>query len=519
MARAYKIERGGLHEKFQASRKKIQMFAGGYGNGKTTGAVIKAVKLAKDYPGSNGLVARSTYPKLSATIRKEFTAWIPKSWIERDVDSKQNLIQLTNGSIINFSHIQQTGKSTESSTSNLLSATYDWIVIDQVEDPEISEKDFFDLLGRLRGQTAYQGDDETMPSSGPRWMIVMCNPTRNWVYRKLVKPVKDHENGIHNNDLLVDDETGELLIDLFEGSTYENKANLPEDFIKTLEATYKGQMKSRFLLGGWEAYEGLVYPDYNPQEHLIDHDDLLRYYNLLFERGAINNIIEAYDHGIAKQACYGFGFTNIVGDVFILDGFYEKEQNIAQLSKKMKQIRKEYGYAPSDDVGNYKSSDDLKVLADPAVFRRASGNSQTVGTTTSGMFREHSIKMVRGNNDVLNGIAKVQSYLYVDPNHRHPIDTSKIGAPRLFISKKLDWFDKEIVDYYWKKDSAGEYEDTPTDRNDHAMDMTKYLLSKRPRVATFVKSSVPSTAIPAAYRRWREQPEMATTNMRKHRYG
>jgi hypothetical protein len=39
-----------------------------------------------------------------------------------------------------------TVRSTETSSSNLLSATYDWIVVDQIEDPEITEKDFLDFL-------------------------------------------------------------------------------------------------------------------------------------------------------------------------------------------------------------------------------------------------------------------------------------------------------------------------------------------------------------------------------------
>ena len=83
---------------------------------------------------------------------------------------------------------QQGGGDGTASTSNLLSATYDWIIVDQMEDPEITEKDFDDLLGRLRGMTPYAGDDPTMPRTGPRWFIVTANPTRNWFYKKLIRP-------------------------------------------------------------------------------------------------------------------------------------------------------------------------------------------------------------------------------------------------------------------------------------------------------------------------------------------
>jgi len=299
--RVYKVHEGSLHEKFQASRAKIQMFGGGFGNGKTTGAVVKMLKIAHDYPGCNILVARSTFPKLNATIRKEVEAWCPKSWVARNVNSRDNLIELKNGSIINFSYIAQGGKSEESSTSNLLSATYDLIVIDQVEDPEISHKDFLDLLGRLRGNTTYQGEDETMPTSGPRWMILMCNPTRNWVYRELVKPLQDLEKGLQNPKILWDEDAQKPMLELFEGSTYDNKENLPADFIKTQEAAYKGQMRERFLLGKWGAYEGLIYPQYDNGIHMIQHDAMAEYYWQLAEDGFIPSILEAYDHGIAAD--------------------------------------------------------------------------------------------------------------------------------------------------------------------------------------------------------------------------
>ncbi|MCA2510540.1 MAG: hypothetical protein IM561_09170 [Microcystis sp. M60BS1] len=515
MSRVYKIEKGGLHERFQNSRAKVQMFGGGFGNGKTTGAIIKTLKIAREYPGANILIARSTYPKLNDTIRKEFLNWCPPSWIKRKNLSQDNVVELVNGTVINFRYIQQGGKSGESSTSNLLSATYDLVVVDQVEDPEIVEKDFLDLLGRLRGQTTYQGDDDTMPSTGPRWMILMCNPTRNWVYRKLVKPLQDLENGIFNSDLLRDEETGKVIVELFEGSTYENKENLPADFISTQEAAYKGQMRERFLLGKWGAYEGLVYSDYDPSVHMIDHEIMLNYFEQLVQFGSYNNILEAYDHGIAQPACYGFSFTDHKGNVFVLDGFYEKERTIQHLASLIKNIRKTYGYY--DHNMELNSDDDhinSSILADPAVFRRTSGNSKTVGTTVAGLFADEGIRMRRANNDILSGIAKVQSYLYIDPAHEHPI-FERSGAPRLYISKKCTWIDTEIVDYYWKKNNiTGESEDQPNDRSDHSMDMIKYLMTHRPKIASFKQ---PKLIVPSKYTRWREQ-DSETTHSRRHRY-
>jgi hypothetical protein len=507
--KAYKLTEGNLQHRFQQSRAKIQIMGGGFANGKTTAGVIKALQLAKDYPGSNGLIARSTYPKLNDTIRKEFLAWCPTTWVKRKVLSGENLVELENGSVINFRYVQQQGKNTESSSSNLLSATYDWIVVDQLEDPEISEKDFLDLLGRLRGSARYEGNDPTMPNSGPRWFIGLCNPTRNWVFRKLVKPLQDFQKGIMNPDLLVDSD-GNPIVELFEGDTYSNAENLEADFIETLESTYTGQMRERYLLGKWGAFEGLVYPQWDSSVHMLDQAALLDYFNRQIDEGMRPEIIEAYDHGLASPACYGFGFSDTYGNAFLLDGFYEAELRIDQIAKKIKDIRRTMLSQLGFDV------DLRRILADPAIFRRgaSSVSSSQVGKTTARMLEEEGIQCTRANNDITSGIAKVQSYMAIDNKHVHPL-MGTVGAPHFFVSNHLTWFDKEIVDYYWKRDTAGEYEDKPRDIRDHAMDMCKYFFTHKPRIALF-KPRVLERDKP--YMRWGEMKSSNPRHSRSHRH-
>jgi hypothetical protein len=119
---------------------------------------------------------------------------VPPDWIKKMPTQDDNTCYLTNSTIVNFRYISQRGKQNVdgSTTSNLLSATYDWIGIDQIEDPEIVHKDLLDLMGRLRGQTPYRPDgeeDTTMPDSGPRWLMLTSNPTSNWVYKEIIKPI------------------------------------------------------------------------------------------------------------------------------------------------------------------------------------------------------------------------------------------------------------------------------------------------------------------------------------------
>lgn len=495
-SRTFRIYEDSLQERFQACTKKVQIFAGGFANGKTANSVIKALQLAQDYPGSNGLIARATYPKLNDTIRKEFLKWCPDEWIKSFPMSANasNTCVLKNGSEINFRYIRQQGKNQqESTTSNQLSATYDWVVVDQIEDPEITHKDFLDLLGRLRGSTPYRGDDSNMPASGPRWLIVTANPTRNWFYKRVVRPLFLHRDGIYADDLYCDrDNEGKMVLDdtgapvplvgLFEGSTYENEDNLPADYIKTLESTYTGQMRDRFLLGKWAAYEGLVYSIFDEDMHCHSRELMVQYLNMLRLRGAEINWVESYDHGLQAPSCYLLGYTDPWGNVLVIDGFYRPEYPIEHAARDIKQLRRKY------DVPVHGSMPQ-RILADPSLFKRGASSSKTVGITVSGLFRGEGISMRRANADIVNGIVKVQAHLLPRTNHIDPI-TGTSPAPLLFYATELSFVLDEITDYYWRIDPAGERSDMPMDRNDHAMDATKYLLTDRPMPAKIGKNVV-----------------------------
>lgn len=522
--RAYRIHEGSLQEQFDALRCKVQVYGGGFANGKTAAAcVLKALKLAKDYPGCNGLIARSTYPKLNDTIRAEFLKWCPKHWIKSFPMSANgsNTCTLVNGSTINFRYVAQQGSAQgEQSTSNLLSATYDWAIIDQIEDPEIVEKDFDDILGRLRGMTPYQGDDPTMPRTGPRWFIITCNPTRNWVYKRIIKPVHVYnetgqigplllcERDVDTEEAILDEDgKPKMLVEVVEGSTYENAANLEPDFIKTLESTYRGAMKDRFLLGGWGSYEGLVYPAFDEVSHMLSYDDVMDYLGDLKQQFYEVNFLEGYDFGIAVPSCYLCGFTDAWGNVFIVDGFYEKGEDFAveEQRDEIKRLRDVYGV-----YGN------PPILSDPAIFRRTSASNRTIGQSTADILYDNGqgVRVVRGNNDILNGIIKVSAYLAPSRMHRHPL-TGDHGAPHLYITDNLQFVADEFGSYMWNVNSKGDRDDKPRDKDDHAMDTIKYMLSRRPEISKLPQYVRPK---PPSYLRW-QQRDIEPVHANSHRHG
>jgi hypothetical protein len=485
-ARRYRIVEGAMHDRFHKSRAKVQFVGGGFGNGKTAAACVKALKLCTDYPGCNGLIARSTYPKLNDTIRREFMAWCPPHWIKRHPTKDDNTLIMKNGSTVNFRYVAQRGKEAEETRSNLLSATYDWIVVDQLEDPEFAHKDFMDLMGRLRGNTSYGGTDDNMPRVGPRWFIATLNPTRNWCYREIIKPIHDYGRGIINPKLLceVDSNARPILdngrprpiVELFEGSTYENVENVGEDYINAMLATYTGTMRERFVYGEWGALEGLIYPQFDEQQHVIEHNTAVEYLRQLRISGFEPTFIEGYDHGLAQHSCYGLFYVDDDSNVILLDGYREAEQTISHHARRIKLIRDMYL------VGD----DDLRpIYSDPDCFRRKTGSTQTVGQTVSALFADEGVSLQRGNNDIAAGIAKNWQYLALLSNHEHPI-TGQSPAPYFYVSDKCQWFVDEITEYYFRRNTSDEMTDKPVDRHDHAMDMWKYAMSARPRLARYV---------------------------------
>lgn len=469
------------------------MFGGGFGNGKTAAACIKAIQLVLDYPGSNGLIARETYPKLNDTIRAELYKWLDKSLVKRWPTREDNTLTFHNGSVINFRYVMQRGRKSAdgTTTSNLLSATYDWVIVDQVEDPGIKYKDFLDLWGRLRGSTPYKGDNPRMPITGPRIMILTTNPTNNWVYGKLIKPYHKYQTtGLVGEDLIADPDTSEPLIEVFEGSTYENQHNLDRDFIKMLEATYKGQMKSRFLMGKWGAYEGLVYPQFERSVHMIPRTQVK---DILSESLAVRSQysnVEGFDLGLVQPSCYLHGFVDYRGRIIICEGHHRPGPDTDTIGGFINRTRnKHYDYIDYD----------RPIYSDPSIFKKSVMFKEgQLATTYYDMIREKTgARFAPAQNSIESGIVKVSSYL----NSYDGMGLDGQRGPLIYFADDLDFIEDEITNYFWQSNPEGERLDKPRDENDHAMDTLKYCLSRIPDASEIL---VPIEPPIPEYMKWHE---------------
>lgn len=142
------------------------------------------------------------------------------------------------------------------------------------------------------------------------------------------------------------------------------------------------------------------------------------------------------------------------------------------------------------------------IQADPSIFKRAmiAGYKDT-GTKLSQMFADEGIWMVPATNDKISGIAKFNSYIVGRPGVEPLFGVETELNPMLYVSDKCDWWHNEVINYFWKKNPQGTFIDEPMDKDDHAMDMTKYLLAKLPEPSKIV---VPGHARPKEYMKWHE---------------
>ena len=502
----YNAPSGSLAARWLALDTKIQIFGGGFGNGKTTGGVVKALSFMRDYPGSIGLVARATEERLNDSVVEAFREWTPKSWVKSF--TKRSLV-LRNGSQAWFRYARQKGRRDTSTTSNLLSTTFDWALVDQIDDKEITYKDVMDLLGRLRGQRAkYIGPNSAMPSTGPRIMMLTLNPTRSWPYAKLIRPLHIYKKTGQMKSELCDPDTGLPMIGLVEGSTFENAANLATDYIQGLKAAYHGSYRERYLEGSWEYNDDLVYSTFDTGVHIVPHDDMLDYMKQVIKKNGGSLVVrEGFDYGLNVPSCYLLAFEDDNKIVHVIDGFYLPELSDETIVKHINKARLALSHA-----------DFPQLVADPSIFNRQ-GKSRGVGTSIARRFYDLGLDCCKANNDIRAGVNVVMGYLELRPQ-LNPY-TGDRSSPSVFFSDNLlsaedppqHFIAEEMFEYRRARDVYNEVTDSFVGRNDHAVDALRYLLAKTSPPSIIVRAHpVVRTALPPELFKWRTVNERVSRN-------
>jgi len=194
--------------------------AGGFGSGKSVALYIKLIFFVMCFPGNRVLLGRKTLSDLDRATLPELFELLPPEWYTHRV--KDGLINFTNGSqIILFGlDAMQSGSvgDIKKAQQKLKSLNLGAYFIDQLEEVEWEVIQVLNSRLRRQGVPVRQGN-------------ATCNPANFWAYDKYVANVEESYK-------------------LYQSSMYDNRINLPEDYIREQES-YGEDYVRRFVKGEW----------------------------------------------------------------------------------------------------------------------------------------------------------------------------------------------------------------------------------------------------------------------------
>lgn len=210
--------------------------------------------------------------------------------------------------------------------------------------------------------------------------------------------------------------------------TMDDNLSLAPEIKARYESMYTGVFYRRYILGLWVKAEGLVYPMFNREAHVVrnapERNPRHRYYASV-DYGAVNPFAAGlYDYDPAGQKAI------MIRELYYRGGSNNRVDNEA------------YYKMLCELIGDYPIE---YIIIDPS----ASSMIETIQ-------KYGKFIVVKADNDVINGIQDVTKFL-------------NVGA--LYFHKCCKKTFEEFETYSWDEDSV---EDAVIKENDHSMDQIRY---------------------------------------------
>ncbi|WP_300685446.1 PBSX family phage terminase large subunit [Acutalibacter sp. 1XD8-36] len=239
-----------------------------------------------------------------------------------------------------------------------------------------------------------------------------CNPEgpQHWFYEEWVKDEKQEKNRLHLHFLL------------------DDNPSLDPEIKARYERMYSGVFRERYILGRWTKAEGLVYPMFDREKHVVD---------TLPERSSRHRYYVSVDYGVSNPFAAGlYDYDPIQGRAVKIKELYYKGGSTNRVDNEA------YYKMLREFIGDYSIE---YLIIDPS----ASSMIETIQK-----YGEYMV--VPADNDVLNGIQDVTKFM----------NTGSL----LFYKDCVETF-KEFGEYSWDEKKQ---KDTVIKENDHAMDEVRY---------------------------------------------
>lgn len=342
--------------------------------------------------------------KTIAAVRRNVISYLP-AWLEGICDIKEHLSQnkliITMGSHTNTFYLF--GGKDESSASLVQGMTLGGVLLDEVA---LMPRSFVEqVLARCS-------------ITGSKFWF-NCNPEgpTHWFYLEWIKKRTDKNM-------------------LFLHFTMADNLSLDDEVRERYENLYTGVFYSRYILGLWVRAEGLVYPMFSENTHVIDYVRMLQD----AKQARINprhRYYVAIDYGTVNPFSAGlYDYNPVTKKAIRFRELYYKGGSANRCDNE------EYYKMLRTLIGDYPIQ---YIVIDPS----AASMIETIQK-----YGEYIV--MKADNDVLNGIQDVTKYL---------------NAGVIAIDKSCRDMIDEFHAYSWDEEST---EDKVIKENDHAMDELRY---------------------------------------------
>lgn len=419
--------------------KKHILLAGSFGTGKTEWLCEEAVSDAVQFPGNEILMGRKKLDWFRTSTLPILLDAIPPALLLRH-DKQNHIIEIKTSAKPSKIYYRQLDSSRDA-LNQIKSMNLGLFAPDQVE--ELDEEVFNAASGRLR------------KIGTPRQSISSCNPAgHNFVWKQWIDKRGGEGYGYVESRMWAKDCPAPICQKDVNFATSDNPY-LPWDYIASLLNDYPDHWLDRYVYCGWDNFEGLVYPMWDREIHVVKPFPLMDWWNRYV----------SLDHGHRNPTAVGWEAVDGDGNIYLYDSYYkagEWPEYHAELIK-----------AKSDRNGTY--LEEATMIADPSIF------SKQTEDPISEQYEEHGIYWEAANNDVSGGITRLASYLKLDPklqSEKYPR-----GRPKFYVFDIPENrpFIEEIGEYAWDDMSVRSYDknrpERPKKKNDHHMDRERYVIN------------------------------------------
>lgn len=412
------------------------------------------------YPGNRGLIVRKHFSDvrastISQTLLEEV---IPESHIPENGHNKGNHevkhytgFTDSEGEPI-FSEIHYHGLDSGKQTSDddlprkIGSTAYGWIFVD--EGTELSRGEWSQLQGRLRYKGKRQGGNYyTIPF---RQIFTATNPAspQHWMYK-----------------MFFEEGNGEVI----QMNLHDNP-HLPQDYVERQEKMHSGMYYERYVQGKWVGAEGIIYPEWDGDLHLVAPENLP-------EAGAweIHREKEYHTNEGAQKAYWAdppgdwriyrsidFGYNN----PFVCQWWARSPDDILVLFREIYETNLRVDRA-AEKINDLTSDD---WVLEQTFCDHDAEDSETL--------RHNGVAAANAKKDVSPGIQSVKRRF--EPDDRgvpglYVMQGARVHPPdeELMMDDKPTCTHEEVLGYTWKD---SDQEDKPEKEDDHGMDAMRYLV-------------------------------------------